>query len=116
MPLTSLGCETLKEGSGRAVQQGDTISCNAIGNVLSEDGGLKQFWSTKEPKSSPFTFQAGFKNVIKGFDDGVVGMKLGEVRKISIPGSMGYGPKGFPAWSIPPNADLQFEIEVLSIV
>jgi hypothetical protein len=50
--------------------------------------------------------------VIKGWDFGCLGMKLGETRRLSIPAEEGYGAGGFPAWGIPPNGSLDFEIEV----
>ena len=53
--------------------------------------------------------------VIKGWDQGLLGMKLGEKRQVIIPGHEGYGAAGFPAWGIPPNGTLNFELEVLQI-
>ena len=53
--------------------------------------------------------------MIKGWDQGLLGMTLGEVRQVIIPGHEGYGAQGFPAWGIPTNGGLFFEIEVLSI-
>ena len=53
--------------------------------------------------------------MIKGWDQGLLGMKLGEERQVIIPGAEGYGAAGFPAWGIPPNGGLLFEIEVLNI-
>ena len=53
--------------------------------------------------------------VIKGWDQGLLGMKLGEERRVTIPGHEGYGAAGFPAWGIPPNGTLDFTLEVLSI-
>ena len=75
----------------------------------------KKFWSTKDPGQQPFSYQAGVGQVIKGWDQGLLGMKLGETRQVIIPGPEGYGPKGFPAWGIPPDATLVFTIECLSI-
>ena len=53
--------------------------------------------------------------VIKGWDQGLLGMKLGEERQVVIPGHEGYGDKGFPAWGIPPGGTLDFTLEVLAI-
>ena len=53
--------------------------------------------------------------MIKGWDQGLLGMKLGEERQVIIPGAEGYGASGFPAWGIPPNGTLDFTLEVLSI-
>ena len=59
--------------------------------------------------------QAGVGQVIKGWDQGLLGMKLGEERQVVIPGHEGYGPAGFPAWGIPPGGTLDFTLEVLNI-
>lgn len=102
----------LKEGSGAAVSQGNTVTVHATG-VVKETG--KKFWSTKDPGQQPFTYKAGVGQVIKGWDQGLLGMKVGEERQVVIVGKEGYGPAGFPAWGIPPNATLDFTLEVLSI-
>merc|ERR1712161_142674 len=75
----------------------------------------KKFWSTKDPGQQPFTYQAGVGGVITGWDQGCLGMKIGEVRELEIPGAEGYAAAGFPAWGIPPNATLQFTLECLEI-
>ena len=59
--------------------------------------------------------EAAGDGVIVGWDQGCLGMKLGEVRQLTIPSTEGYGANGFPAWKIPPKATLSFEIEVLKI-
>uniref|UniRef100_A0A0G4F6J2 peptidylprolyl isomerase n=1 Tax=Chromera velia CCMP2878 TaxID=1169474 RepID=A0A0G4F6J2_9ALVE len=115
MSLTKLKKETLKEGTGRVAEKGNTVTCHALGQVLNADGSLSKFWSTKDAGQQPFTFQAGCGQVIAGWDQGALGMKEGEAAKLMIPSDMGYGEGGFPAWGIPPNADLCFEIEVISV-
>ena len=102
----------LKEGTGAAVSKGATVTVHATG-VVKETG--KKFWSTKDPGQEPFSYQAGVGQVIKGWDQGLLGMKLGEERQVIIPGHEGYGAAGFPAWGIPPNGTLDFTLEVLSI-
>merc|ERR1719324_2259838 len=105
--------EILTAGAGdQAVSKGNTVTMQATG-VVSESG--KQFWSTKDAGQQPFTYQAGVGGVITGWDQGCLGMQIGEVRQLEIPSNEGYGAKGFPAWGIPPHGDLRFEIEVLSI-
>ncbi|CAE7258016.1 FKBP12 [Symbiodinium natans] len=102
----------LKDGSGYGyVEPGDEVTVHATGLV--RDTKTK-FWSTKDPGQEPFTYTAG-GGVIKGWDYGARGMRKGEVRGLRIPASEGYGPRGFPSWGIPPDADLLFEIEVLDI-
>lgn len=93
------------------VQVGDTVTVHATG-IVAETG--KKFWSTKDPGQKPFTYTAG-GGVIVGWDMGARGMRKGEVRELKIPSDEGYGENGFPAWGIPPNGDLRFELEVLEI-
>merc|ERR1712083_1130352 len=100
-----------QQGDGRSViQKGSTATVHATGTV--EETG-KKFWSTKDPGQQPFTYQAGVGKVITGWDQGCLGMSVGEVRKLDIPANEGYGANGFPAWGIPANATLHFTIEVL---
>ena len=94
------------------IAKGDTITVHATGVVKETD---KKFWSTKDPGQQPFTYNAGVGSVITGWDQGLLGAAVGEVRKLDIPAEEGYGKGGFPTWGIPPNGGLFFEIEVLSI-
>lgn len=114
IPITgySTTYTVIKDGSGPAVAKGSKVTVHATGVV--EESGYK-FWSTKDPGQQPFSYNAGVGAVITGWDQGCLGMKLGEVRKLRIPENEGYGARGFPAWSIPPKATLNFEIEVLKI-
>ena len=91
---------------------GCTATVHAKG-VIQETG--KKFWSTKDPGKQPFSYQAGVGGVIKGWDQGCLGMKVGETRKLVIPGHEGYGAGGFPAWGITPNATLEFTLECLDV-
>ena len=92
------------------VEKADTVVVHATGIVQETD---KKFWSTKDPGQQPFKYQAGVGGVITGWDMGLLGAKKGETRKLKIPAAEGYGAAGFPAWGIPPNGGLFFEIEVL---
>ncbi|PFH34971.1 putative peptidyl-prolyl isomerase FKBP12 [Besnoitia besnoiti] len=114
-PLAALQYDIIKRGTGPTLQRGQAATVHATGSVLRPDGTSQKFWSTKDPGQQPFTWKAGLGQVIAGWDQGVLGMTVGETRHISIPASMGYGASGFPAWGIPPNADLQFEIELLRL-
>jgi hypothetical protein len=101
------------DANAAAVHEGDTVVVHAAGTV--EQSGAK-FWNTRDAGQSAFTYQAGVGAVITGWDMGVLGMTVGEVRRLRIPAEEGYGGAGFPAWGIPPGSTLLFEIEVLSIV
>lgn len=73
-----------------------------------------KFWSTKDPGQEPFSFNVGLGQVIKGWDEGVMTMKLGEVARITCTPDYAYGAAGFPAWGIMGDSTLIFEIEVLA--
>merc|ERR1711934_1102789 len=103
----------ITEGAGnKAVAKNSKVKVHATGTVIETE---KKFWSTKDKGQQPFEYTAGVGGVITGWDQGCLGMKLGEVRKLTIPHHEGYGEQGFPAWGIPPNAMLLFDIEVLKI-
>ena len=104
--------QILRAGSGDAVVKGKTVTVHATG-VVKETG--KKFWSTKDAGQQPFTYRAGVGEVITGWDQGLLGMRLGEERMLTIPAKEGYGAAGFPAWGIPPGGTLEFTLEVLSI-
>merc|ERR1719330_1512816 len=105
-----------KAGEGAAIEKGNTATVHATGNIEETDTNPeKKFWSTKDPGQKPFSYQAGVGKVITGWDQGCLGMQVGEVRKLRIPADEGYGKGGFPAWGIPPGATLLFELECLEI-
>jgi len=104
--------EIVTPGTGAPVAKNDFVTVHATGTVK-ETG--KKFWCTKDPGQQPFRYQAGVGKVITGWDQGCLGAKIGETRRLDIPADEGYGAGGFPAWGIPPNGGLVFEIEVLKI-
>jgi FKBP-type peptidyl-prolyl cis-trans isomerase len=97
-------------GTGREAKTGDTVHVQYTGTLLSG----KKFDSSYDHGGTPFKFTLGKGEVIKGWDQGVPGMKIGEVRKLTIPSHLAYGARGFPP-VIPPNATLQFEVELLEV-
>lgn len=104
-----LKIEDLKEGKGDEVHGGDYISINYIGTL--EDG--KKFDSSYD-RGTPFKTRIGVGEVIEGWDMGVIGMKVGGKRKLTIPSKLAYGESGIPG-VIPPRATLIFEVELVSI-
>jgi FKBP-type peptidyl-prolyl cis-trans isomerase len=96
-------------GKGAEAKAGDKVSVHYTGTLT--DG--KEFDSSRK-HGKPFDFLLGRSQVIKGWDQGVAGMKIGGRRKLTIPPSLGYGARG-AGGLIPPNATLQFDIELLGI-
>jgi FKBP-type peptidyl-prolyl cis-trans isomerase len=103
-----LKIEDLKVGDGQEVKSGDTVVINYVGTLTD---GTK--FDSSYDRGTPFETQIGVGRVIEGWDKGVVGMKVGGKRKLTIPPSMGYGDQ--PAGAIPPNSTLIFEVELVGI-
>jgi len=104
-----LDSKDLVVGKGAEAKAGDTVTVHYVGTL--PDG--KEFDSSKK-HGQPFTFELGAGKVIKGWDQGVAGMKVGGKRKLVIPPSLGYGARGFPP-VIPPNSTLNFDVELLEV-
>jgi FKBP-type peptidyl-prolyl cis-trans isomerase len=98
-------------GAAKPVK-GQTVTVHCTGIVKATG---KKFWSTKDPGQTVFSFVIGRGEVIKGWDEGVATMSIGEHATLTCSPDYAYGPNGFPAWGIPPNAVLDFEIELLSV-
>lgn len=104
---SGLQYEEIKVGSGAAAKAGNMVSVHYTGWLT--DG--QKFDSSKD-RNEPFQFNLGAGQVIKGWDEGVQGMQVGGVRKLTIPANLGYGARG-AGGVIPPNATLIFEVEFL---
>lgn len=105
----ALQMDDIKVGTGPEAIAGKTVKVHYTGTLT--DG--KKFDSSRD-HGEPFSFKLGAGQVIQGWDKGVAGMKVGGVRKLTIPPEMGYGSRGFPP-VIPGNSTLLFEVELLGV-
>ena len=101
----------LKEGTGATASAGKSVSVHYTGWL---DKGGKKFDSSVD-RGQPFMFQLGAGQVIKGWDEGVSGMKVGGKRQLRIPPELGYGARGAGGGVIPANATLIFDVELLAV-
>jgi FKBP-type peptidyl-prolyl cis-trans isomerase FkpA len=99
----------VKVGTGAEAKAGQRVSVHYTGTLTNG----QKFDSSKD-RNQPFLFPLGAGQVIKGWDEGVAGMKVGGVRKLTIPPDLGYGARG-AGGVIPPNATLLFEVELLDV-
>jgi FKBP-type peptidyl-prolyl cis-trans isomerase FkpA len=107
-PVTELMIEDIVIGDGQEAKIGDTVSVHYTGWLLD---GTKI--DSSHDRNQPFEFTIGEGRVIRGWDEGLPGMRPGGKRQLTIPPNMAYGPTG--TGSIPPNATLIFEVELLEI-
>jgi len=107
--MSDLAVEVLKEGEGDVAQAGQNVSVHYTGWLTD---GTK--FDSSVDRGKPFQFPLGAGRVIKGWEKGVEGMKIGEKRKLTVPPEMGYGARG-AGNVIPPNATLIFEVELLGL-
>ncbi len=107
--IQGMKVEILKQGTGEGAKSGDAITVNYVGTL---QNGTK--FDSSIDRGQPFPFTLGQNSVIQGWELGVVGMKVGEKRKLTIPPELAYGAQG-AGGVIGPNATLIFEIDMLSI-
>ena len=105
----NLQIEDTKVGTGTEAVAGKTVTVHYVGTLTN---GSK--FDSSRDRNEGFTFPLGAGRVIKGWDQGVAGMKVGGVRKLTIPAELGYGARGYPP-VIPPNSTLVFEVELLDV-
>jgi len=105
---TSLETVDITVGTGATAVNGDTVTVNYVGTLTN---GTK--FDSSYDRKQPFTFRLGAGQVIAGFDQGTLGMRVGGKRKLTIPPSLGYGIN--PQGSIPGNSTLIFEVDLVSI-
>jgi FKBP-type peptidyl-prolyl cis-trans isomerase FkpA len=114
MTASGLQYEDIAIGEGAEATAGNHVTVHYTGWLQNPDGSAGSKFDSSKDRSDPFAFPLGAGHVIKGWDEGVQGMKVGGVRKLIIPASLGYGARG-AGGVIPPNATLIFEVELLGV-
>jgi len=109
-PPKQLEVKELEEGSGAEAKAGDKVTVQYVGVNYENGKEFDSSWS----RSEPFPFSLGGGEVIPGWDQGIVGMKVGGRRELIIPPELGYGESGYPP-AIPPNETLVFVIDLLEV-
>jgi FKBP-type peptidyl-prolyl cis-trans isomerase len=107
---SGLEMQDLRAGTGAEAHVGDTVKTHYVGTLLD---GTK--FDSSRSRGTPIVVRIGVGQVIKGWDEGIVGMRVGQVRVLKIPPDLAYGRAGSPP-VIPPNATLVFEIELLDVL
>jgi FKBP-type peptidyl-prolyl cis-trans isomerase FkpA len=114
MTASGLQYEEITVGSGAEAVAGAQVTVHYTGWLQNADGSAGGKFDSSKDRNDPFQFTLGGGQVIKGWDQGVQGMKVGGVRKLVIPSALGYGARG-AGGVIPPNATLIFEVELLGV-
>ena len=110
----ALEYEILKEGYGASPKTGSTVTVHYTGWLNKNGQPSGNSFDSSHKRNQPFVFQIGVGMVIKGWDEGVMSMKIGEKRRLYIPSALGYGARGAGS-AIPGNADLIFDVELISV-
>jgi len=110
---SGLEYEVLQEGSGASPAAGKMVTVHYTG-WLNANGQPGQQFDSSYSRNKPFEFYIGVGQVIKGWDEGVMTMKVGEKRRLYIPSTLGYGAHG-AGRVIPPHANLIFDVELLEV-
>ncbi|XP_020811191.1 FK506-binding protein 2 [Drosophila serrata] len=109
-PKLKIGITKRVEDCKRQAKNGDLVHVHYKGTL--DDGSE---FDTSYKRGTPFSFTLGARQVIKGWDQGILGMCVGEQRKLTVPPELGYGASGAGGGLIPPNAVLHFETELMKI-
>ena len=110
---SGLQYEDTTEGAGATAAVGNFVSVHYTGWLYNDGVAGSKFDSSKD-RGQPFQFPLGGGQVIRGWDEGVAGMKVGGTRRLIIPAALGYGARG-AGGVIPPNATLLFEVDLLGV-
>jgi len=108
---SGLWYKVLKEGTGRQPKKGQTVTAQYEGKLVNG-----YVFDSSYARNSPIQFAVGTGRVIKGWDEALIDMKIGEKRKLIIPANLGYGAAGSPQGKIPPNSWLIFTVELVGIL
>jgi FKBP-type peptidyl-prolyl cis-trans isomerase FkpA len=101
-------------GTGAEAKAGQNVTVHYTGWLRNDDGTQGAKFDSSKDRNDPFQFSLGAGQVIRGWDEGVQGMKVGGARRLTIPASLGYGARG-AGGVIPPNATLIFDVELLAV-
>lgn len=111
---SGLQYEDLVVGTGAEASAGHQVKVHYTGWLQNPDGSAGSKFDSSVDRGQPFVFPLGAGRVIRGWDEGVAGMKVGGKRKLIIPSALGYGSRG-AGGVIPPNATLIFDVELLGV-
>jgi len=114
MTASGLQYEDTIIGEGATAEAGQHVSVHYTGWLQNPDGSKGSKFDSSKDRNEAFSFPLAAGHVIKGWDEGVQGMKVGGARTLIIPSSLGYGPRG-AGGVIPPNATLIFDVELLGV-
>jgi FKBP-type peptidyl-prolyl cis-trans isomerase FkpA len=109
---SGLQYEDLTPGTGNEARAGAHVTVHYTGWLQNQDGSAGKKFDSSKDRGDPFDFPLGAGHVIRGWDEGVQGMKVGGSRRLIIPAALGYGARG-AGGVIPPNATLIFDVDLL---
>ena len=111
---SGLQYEDTTVGEGAEAKAGQHVTVHYTGWLRNDDGSIGAKFDSSKDRNDPFQFSLGAGQVIRGWDEGVQGMKIGGSRRLTIPASLGYGARG-AGGVIPPNATLIFDVDLLAV-